>query len=1043
MRYSLNCSPIFLRFWGILILLLGVVAVNAQTISVTGTVTDAETGETVIGVNIIESGTKKGTVTDINGVYNLSGIPSNSQLTLSAIGYETLHLNTNGRTLINVKLVPAIESLEELIVIGYGTVRKKDLTGSVAAISQKDINKSILTSPEQILQGNAAGVHVVTTSAEPGGDVAIRVRGSSSISGGNEPLIVIDNIPSDKSAFSALSVNDIESMDILKDASATAIYGSRGANGVVMITTKKGQTGKARVSVDAKMGISEPKNLLPMMNAEQFIFYDNIGRLSRGVNSLNKNYPGEAGVGQNYMAMLVDNGYRNEYNVQISGGSDNTTYFISTNLQDVKGLLKNSYSTRFGVRGKFNLKLHKDVDFQINTSASRAKNQKISGGDNGAMVRAAGVRPTTSIPDGSYFQDGFFIDSETGELTSVGDVTGKTISILNYERPFKFDISGQLNWRILPELTFMTRGAWQYSDEMRYLYEPRYSQSSPANIDKNNKARRTSYNRDGWLNENTLNYIQTFNEKHNFNALAGVTFEHNKREDFYAQVNKFETDDYLWNNLGAGLLNPVMNSGSNMYSLVSFLGRVMYDFDSRYFITGTFRSDGSSRFGSSNKYGYFPSVALAWNIKNEEWLKKSDLLSRMKVRATYGISGNDDISQYTSMSLLDDNKVLIGGAESIGNVLDQIGNSNIKWETTHQYNTGLDLGFFQNRITLGVDLYYKITKNLLYEYRLPLTTGYSSIMSNIGRVDNKGLEIELSSHNISSRKFHWVTDFNIGFNDSKVVDLGDNDKVVLYRGNGMMKVDIVYLQKGQPLNVLIGHEVSTYKNWEEVYDNDVVYYENPKSLKTIPGMPKYQDTNGDGVITDADMVVLGITMPKTTFGLTNTFTYGQFDLSVFINGAFGNSVYNGNSGKLFTFQTNNNNQYRMAMDSYRNMNALIGDPGYSDGKFPIPIHNKKGPVSSQTAYTSTMNSNYVEDASYLRLKSLSLSYRFPVKYLKAIKLSGLSVGLNATNLLTFTNYSGMDPEMSSTEGSSNSRIGVDRSAYPAFKSYTFTMNVNF
>lgn len=1041
LNYQHSSSKISAKFLSLLLFcIVCSTTVWAQNIKVSGQVIDADTKEPIPGATVLVENTQTGVATDINGKYTINA-PKEAKLVFSFVGYTRQVVTIAGKTILNVMLKPETTQLDEVVAIGYGVTRKADLTGSVAAIGEKDLTKTVVSSPEQALQGNAPGVLVVTTSAEPGADVAIRVRGSSSISGGNEPLIVIDNIPTDKEAFAALSISDIQSMDVLKDAAATAIYGSRGANGVIMITTKSGQVGKTKITIDAKYGISTPKNLLPMMNAWQYARYDNIARLSRGVNSLKMNDPYSA-TGENYQKMLVDNGHRQEYNVQISGGNDNTTYFVSANYLDEKGLLTNSNSRRFSVRGQFDMKLHERISLKVNTSATRTKTQKISGGDNGAMVRSAMINPLIQIPDGSSFQDGWFIDSETGEMVPINDVLGKTISIQNFNRPFKYDISGQLTWKILPELTFMTRGSWKYTDEMQYLYEPRYSQSKPDNIDKNNKARRTSKNSNGWTNENTLTYAKTFKKKHNLNAMVGLTFEERKNEDFYAQINKFETDDYQWNNLGAGLLNPLMNSGSSMYSLVSFLGRAMYNYDSRYFITGTFRADGSSRFGSDNKFGYFPSVALAWNAKNEKWLKDSYAVSRLKLRLTYGITGNDDISQYTSMSLLKDSKVLIGGTETIGNSLDQMGNAQIKWETTHQYNTGIDLGFIDNRLTLSLDYYYKITKNLLYEYRLPLTTGYSSIMSNIGRVDNQGFEVEFNSFNVNTKNFQWTTSFNLGYNSSKVVDLGGNDQVVLYRGDGMMKVDILYLQKNQPLSVLRGHKVSTYKDWADVYNNNSVYFE-PSSLKTIPGMIKYQDTNKDGEITDADMVVLGHTMPNATFGFTNSFTWKQFDLTVFFNGAWGNKVYNGNSGKLLTFQGGGDNQFQTAMDCYRPMDALYGDPGYQGGKYPIPIAKTKGPSSSQVAYTASMNSNFVEDASYLRLKSLSLTYRLPFKYAQFMRMRGLSLSFNATNLWTLTKYTGMDPEMCSTQGATNSKMGVDRSAYPAARTYTFNLNLTF
>ena len=1007
-------------------------------ITVRGRVIDAVSDEPIAGASVVVENTNDGTIADAEGYFTLT-VPENGSLSVYFMGYDSRTVQVKGRQEITVRLSISENLLEETVVIGYGTAKKSELTSSISSVTAKDLNKANVTSIDQALQGNAAGVLVINTSGEPGGDVTMRIRGSSSIQGDNEPLIVVDGIPSDKSVLSSLPPGDVASVEVLKDASATAIYGSRGANGVVMITTKTGREGKTKVTVDIKQTINTPRKYLDLMTAPEHAEYENLARWAWGDNRIASFSPESISTYDLQRELIRETALRQDYSLSINGGTKKMNYYVSATYYDEKGLIKNTGSDRMSVRSKFNIQAADNLSIMLSTSLSRKSTDKVNGGSDGALLQAAMITPRKT-PEGK-FEDGLYVDENTGEIISTNAQLAAALNKVNKSVVFSADINALLTWNITDKLVFTSSGAFDFSNNEGYTYTPRSIYLSYNSIVNSNKAGRTTANRRQWNNFNTLTYSNEING-HSFSVMAAAEFQNTLNEGHGATARLFNTDYFVYDNLAAAAYFDAMQSSKSKNTMASFFFRGTYNYDNRYLATLTFRADGSSRFGDDRKFGYFPSVSFAWVLKNEQFLKKVDWLSNLKLRLSYGITGNDKIGQYKSMLLLDDYKISINDSPYSGMGTGSfIGNPDLQWETTYQYNAGIDASFFRNRLSLTVDGYMKQTRNLLYSYELPKSSGYSNIMSNIGAVNNIGMEIELTSRNFVG-KFGWTTSLTLGFNRNRVVDLGGNDMVVLYTLNDAVMKDVTYLKVGSPLAVFMGYETSIYKNWDEVYDDSSVWLEDPMVMGAMPGMMHYQDLDKNGIIDDNDRVVLGNAEPKLNGGLTNTFSYRNFDLTIFIVGSYGGSVMNANAYRLLRFRAGGNNQMAYAGDAFRPVNTMTGDQGWSEGKYPVPTVNNNKNKALQY-YNTNITNYWIEDASYLRLKSLSLAYNFPQRLINRIGMSNASLVFTGTNLLTLTRYTGYDPEMSSSQGSSNNNLGIDFSSYPAPMGFTLGLNITF
>lgn len=1011
----------------------------AQTVTVRGTVTDSDTGETVPGAAIKIKGTNTGVVTDLDGNYSIA-VDKNATFVIEHLSYEQAEVPVKGRKTINISLQPVSLELGEAVAIGYGYVKKSDLSSAISVISDSDINKTPVTSIDQALQGNAAGVLVATTSAEPGGEVAIRVRGSSSIAGETEPLIVIDNIPSDRTALSLLNPADVASMEVLKDAAATAIYGSRGANGVVMITTKSGTEGKAQFSFNAKYGLSTPRYQIEMMDSPQYGEYDNLGRMTWGVDSFNTMRPDTLHTTNFQAQLLNDIASQQEYSASLRGGSKGTRYYISGGYLGQKGILKNSSNERFSFRSKFNIDLSKNLHLDLGTSLSNQRKQAITSGGNGATLRMLMIKPTQSLA-GSSTGDGMYLDEETGEWKVINQEAARSMNSNKWTAQFVADINGQLRWNITRDLTFNSTVAYSYNVTDNYGYVLRSIYNKESNISKNNVADRGSSKNTTWTNENYLNWTKDINSNNYLNLMVGQSWSNTNKEGFKTSVTRFDTDYFMWDNLGAGAILNAPSSSKTEISHLSFFGRVNYRFLNKFTLSALIRADGSSRFGEDRKFGVFPAASVSYNMKKEPWLKKVMWLNELKPRFSWGITGNDRIGEYQSMSLLSSNKVKVNGQTYNSFTNSQIGNSNLQWETTHEYNLGLDAAMLKNRIKFSVEGYFKQTYNLLYAYRLPLSTGYGTVMANVGNINNSGAELDITTRNIDTRSFYWTTSLNVGYNKSKVTDLGGNDNVVMFYLGDNVNQNVTHLLIGQPLGVIMGYKTDVYKDWDDVYDDKSVWVEDPAVIGTRPGMLKYVDTNNDGVIDDKDKVALGQALHPLYGGFTSTMGYKGFTLTAFFNFAVGGSIFNSNVAKLEQYTGGNNNAYRYTLDCYRNTNPIIGDQGYRGGYYPTPTSYSS--ASTARLYTQNVIDKWVQDASYLRLKTLSLAYALPDKYLKSIYMRGLTVGVSMNNFFTWTKYKGYDPEASSSVGTSNSKIGIDYSSYPAVKTVLINLSLNF
>lgn len=1013
-----------------------------QRLTVSGVVTDAASGEPIIGASVIVASTYKGTTTGVNGDFMLTNVPTKDSLIFQHLNYTRLVVPVNGRTKIDAKLSVSSVEIEEVVAVGYGYVPRSNLTSSIAVISEKDINKTPVSSIEQALQGNATGVLVITASGEPGSEVAMRIRGGTSISGDTSPLVVIDNIPSDQTALSLLNPNDVAGIEILKDAAATAIYGSRGANGVVMVTTRSGQAGKPTLSVNAEYGLSIPRYRIEMMNSEQYAEYDNFARMMWGVSSFNTLRPDTLTTNDYQKRLLRDIAQRHNYTVALQGGSKDMRYYISGGWLSEEGILRHSSNERLSFSTKFNMNLSPRLHLDVKASLSRQQTEKISSGDSGATLRMLMQKPTSTI-NGTDLGDGTYIDEETGEIKSINTEAAKALNSNQWNKRTTAELNAVFRWDIDKRKywTFNSTAGYKYNNSNDYAYVLRSIYSTEAHIDKNNKATRETSQGITWSNENFINFSRTFRKKHYLMWTLGQSWQRQESEGFDIDVTRFDTDYFMWNNLGAGAYIGVPGSSYKAVNHLSFFTRAIYTYNERFTATFSLRADGSSRFGEDSRYGYFPAASVSWKMTKEKWLKDVKWISELKPRFSVGVTGNDRIGEYKSPTMLSSNKVLVNGQSYNGTTISQIGNPNLQWETTHEYNGGLDVGLFKSRIRFSVDAYYKKTYNLLYNYRLPQTTGYSQVSANVGNIDNKGVEFEIHTRNIEHRNFSWNTDFNIGWNKSTITDLGGNDHVVLYHmGNGVNQ-DITFLEIGQPLGIIKGYETSIYKSWDEVYADDAVWVEDPLNIQTRPGMIKYIDQNGDGVINDQDKVVLGQALPNVMGGFTNTFNYKNWSLTVFFNYALGGKIINTNVTKLDLYQAGNNNSYADGLGAWRPANPITGDQGWMDGSKPLPSSNSS--PSTARLYTQNVIDRWIEDGSYLRLKTLSLTYTVPEKISRKIGMQRLMLSLKGTNLWTWTKYRGFDPEMSSSVGTSNSTLGIDRSSYPASKSFTFNVNITF
>lgn len=961
---------------------------------VTGKVTDSN-GGSLPGVSVVVKGTTTGVITDNNGSYALSNIPENATLQFSFVGMKSQEIKVGKSNTINVTLEEESIGIEEVVAVGYGTQRKKDLTGSVASISSKELKNLPIVSVESAMQGKMPGVLIQQSSGQPGAGIVMRIRGSSSIAGGNNPLFVIDGIPqfnadvnaNSTNGLAALNPNDVESIEILKDASATAIYGSRAANGVVMVTTKKGKSGEPAITYSGYIGLSQVRNQLDLMSGDEYISYVKKVATNSGI-AIPAELETVPHTNTDWQGLVFRDAIQQNHSLSLSGGSGKTTYYTSLDYLGIEGVVKNSSYKRGSLRLNLNTELNDRVTLQSYFYGSKGTKKGFSPAD-GSPTQQNGksgvgsillATPSAAIynPDGSYASPRIYsfnsIDMENpiNYIKSALDETNTT----RVQGVFDLKV------KLIKDLNYTARMGAVTEDRRSDIYLPT---SLTAVTSGKGIGTLTQYNSFDVLTEHFVDY--TFNPIKNLkvNAMAGVSYQSQKYKTIYLWGSGYLSDNLQNYNFSsaASVSKPVTDIITN--TIVSAFGRLNLNYIDKYLLTASIRGDGASVFSKNKKYGNFPSMAFAWKVSEEGFIQDNlPSVTVMKLRASWGLTGNPAIAPYQSLSIANTVNTSQGGGTSlVVGLSPSLPNDNLSWETTEQTNFGLDLGFFKNRLRASIDWYNKETKDLLATVTLPPSSGYSSIIDNVGKVRNRGMEFTLGATLIDKTDLKWDFDANLSLNRSKVLQTRNNTDIFTSY-NSIVRV-------GEPLG-------SFYTLKFTGFD--------------AQGKQTWLDVNKDGKIDANDNMVIGGAQPKFIYGFNTSVSYKRWTLTAAIQGVAGVRVNN----LFMTFLTSNG----YAFNHLANAEKYMPNPSTKD--------------------VDRMSDLYIEDASYCRLKNVRLNYNFPMKGKTFIH--GLNFYISGTNLLTITNYSGYDPEVSSF-GGSNSSQGVDYAAYPGVKTYTFGVNANF
>ena len=960
----------------------------SQNITVKGVVKDA-TGESVIGASVVQKGTSNGIITDIDGNFTLN-VPSNSTIVISFVGYKTQEIPVAGKTQINVTMKEDTEMLDEVVVVGYGQMKRSDLTGSVVSVNDQAIKKSVPTSIDQVLQGRAAGVQIQANSGTPGASTSIRIRGINSLNATNQPIFVIDGVVVDSATddensnpLSSINPSDIVSMDVLKDASATAIYGSRASNGVIMITTKRGQAGEATVTYDGYAGWQEMPKQLDMLNLRQYAQHHN-DRSALGLVEQSSSFvrPDLLGEGTNWQDELFSKAFMTSHNISVSGGNNKNTYAFSGGFLDQDGIALGSSFRRLSLRANIDTEIKSWLRGGVNFSFAESK-QNV-GTDNNTIMSALIQQPTVAVtsPDGSF--DG--PDDVWMPENPVGLASIRT----NNNRKTNFRFNTYLEANLLKGLTFKTELSADWNFNNYYYYQPDYQFGIKTSDTRT--SRWTKTNTKYWSWRNILTYNNTFAEKHNINVMVGQEMSHSNWETQVGTATGFLSNTTP--DLSAGDVTTSTTTGSRVVnSIASFFGRAFYSFDERYLLTATIRRDGSSKFAKGNKWGWFPAVALAWRASQESFLRNNAIINNLKLRAGWGATGNQNVSDYAYMALLSYKTTPWGTGVLTGNTA----NPDLTWETTHSYNVGIDLGLFQNRIEVIADVYYKKTKNLLLQLPLPAYLGSSgqgaasNPWGNVGSLENKGIELTVNTTNITNKDFQWTSNLVFSLNRNKVLELDtDNSSIEKSYQPSSASYIVTKTTVGQPIGQFWGYKV--IGRFDEPTD---FYYKDADGNVKQVAIPEgntiaknstwigdyiYEDRNGDGVINNEDCTYIGNPEPKFTYGIGNTFSYKGFDLTIFFSGSYGNKALNLTRYRIEDPRSNGN-----ILKSSLNY-AQIGliDPNGPDDDYRN-LHVVNGSATTLPALQeSDANNNFtrisdmlVEDASYIRLQNISIGYTFP------------------------------------------------------------------
>lgn len=1001
------------------------VAAPQQGKKVTGVVVDSK-GEPIIGANVVERGTTNGTITDLDGKFTLE-VSDNAVLQFSYIGFNTQNIEVKGQTSFQIELRENTQDLDEVVVVGYGTMKKSDLTGSVSNLKSEKLLSKPVVNVGQALSGKASGVEIFENGGTPDGKVRIRIRGNNSINSSNDPLYVVDGVIGVNN-INLLNPSEIESLEVLKDASATAIYGARGANGVIMITTKRGIKGKPVISYDGYVSVGNPSKKIDLMNAEEWwanynvtmdnaAKYDPTGYAQGKYNRVDPaDYPllFDSNGNPIYDTDWQDEAYQTtiDHNHQISirGGADNTLYSIHMGYIHKDALMKNGYLDRYSGRINVDSELRSWLKVGANMSFNynKGNDNYNSYGIKRLIQEGIPIIPV-KYPDGTWGSNrdfpGAVQDTPSRYLEERVDETSNFQTLADL----------YLDFKITKDLSFKATFAVDASSKKRNFYSGKdliqfsKTQGGVATID----TERQLY----WQNENYFNYTKEFNSNHRLNAMLGLSWQQRSAELVSTTSQNFSDDFYQWHNLGAGTVLITPSSEDWAWSLNSYFARFNYTLKDRYLFTATGRYDGSSKFGKNNKYAFFPSFAFAWRASEESFLKDVDFVDNLKVRTSVGLTGNQEIGNYTFFQNLSSDNVIFGNEYYSALYRSSFGNPDLKWEKTLQYDAGIDLSILNQRVSVSLDYYYKKTSDLLLEAPIPSSSGLESVMRNIGSVRNQGFELTLNTHNVKTEDFNWMSTVLFSLNRNKILQLGENNEDI-FPAPRHAQGDLLILRVGEPVGSLWGYQ--RLGTWSESEAEQAAVY------GRLPGDVKYADLNNDGMINSEDQTIIGCTSPDWTMTFSNTFYYKNFDFSFDLRFVFGNDVVN--------CATHNAEDRSGVANGWKsNLNA------WTPSNQNTMIAQRR-PMT--TYYDSYPDSHWAQNGSFVRGQNFVLGYTFDKELLRKISLQDLRVYVSAQNLFCITNYNGYDPEVSTYEGNAFGQ-GIDDFSEPKARTFTFGLSVKF
>lgn len=1020
MKKTLNFCKTKLLLTAFLLTNIALIAQNNQQIS--GQITSSVDNAPIPGVNVLVVGTSTGTTTDFDGNYSISA-PEGSKISFSFLGFVTKTISVSNQTTINVSLQEDSNELDEVVVVGYGARKKSDITGSVSSVKSDELTAFPVQDAAQALQGRAAGVVVQSNNGgEPGAPINIQIRGNTSIGANSDPLIVVDGFV----GATMPQPNDIKSMEILKDASATAIYGSRGSNGVIIVTTKKGRKGKITVELNSTYAVNNTANKLDLLNAEEFVDYQNKIRANQGNTT-----PFPAGTADtDWQDLIYRTGNTQNHQVSFSGGSDKANFYASGNYFSQDGVLINSDFEKATFLTNLDTQVTSKLKLGLNLFGSRSTKNGVAtqstglngvgGGGDDAISLAMRFAPDKPVQDAN----GAFTVND-----AVGDPVDNPYAVASQRtdetKVDDFRANAYLSYDILEGLNFKTTFGMSTSNTTRGMYVPSTLIVSASAVRgrasiQNNKNQTV-------LSENYLTYTKEIGNGA-LTALAGYSYQKSVSEMSLVQGTGIISDSFKQYGLGTstGFLQP--NSSIQTVEIQSVFGRLNYDFADKYLITATVRRDGASNFAANQKYATFPSAALGWKISNEEFLKENNTVSNLKLRASYGVTGNPSIAPYQSLAKLQSIYASSNGETVPAVTPEQPENPDLKWETSYQTNVGIDFGFLNNNINLSVDYYNIDTKDLILANNAsPEYLGFSNanILTNAGEINNSGFEISLNTRNISNENFTWTTDLNFSANKNKVAALV-NDADIFFDGTPS------YFSHDRSTILRVGEEVGLFWGYDYagVLQSDGVAPSGTATLSGgVPGDPLFRDVDGDGSITESDRTIIGNPNADFNWGFTNNFVYKDFDLNIFFQGSSGGEVMNLTNVQL------NNGDSNTTRDYYNN----AWTPENASTTQPRVGNNSNREISSR----------FVEDGSYIRLKNIAVGYNLPTSVLANTGIENIRFSVSAQNLLTWTSYSGLDPEVNyygsngSNNTSTNTIKGFDFGNYPTVKSVNFALNLKF